>query len=311
MIINAYAKINLTLDVTGIRPNGYHDLYTVFQPISLHDTLTIEKTSGDGVDFTCTDQALMRRNNLVIRAARAMQARFHEVKGLSIHLDKHIPSCAGLGGGSADAAAVIRGVDELFGLHLTSSEMISIGAALGADVPAQILLRAALGEGIGDILTPVGSSFVYPVVIYQPDIICPTDDMYRRLDEAIGDPQGLNPESLHASRLVMEGLREQSMEKLIAGSHNIFEKAIPDAGRLEREKALLRACGFSSAVMSGSGSSIFCLAENPEDFERAAKRLCGYTPEGSRVFRCFAFDLAGTGPDFPVEELFREEAEHV
>ena len=293
MDIKAYAKINLTLDVTGIRENGYHDLYTVFQPISLCDTLTIEQDEGEDIVFTCTDPCLLGRNNLVIRAYHAMRAKYPRIGGVRIHLDKQIPSCAGLGGGSADAAAVIRGLDQLFSLGLSMEEMLSIGAPLGADVPAQILLRAAVGEGIGDRLTPVGSSFAFPVVIYQPDSMHRTDEMYRRLDEVLGVPDGLAPSAAEQTRLVVEGLQERSLEKLIAGAHNVFEQAVPDPAAFAAAREMILSCGFDAAVMSGSGSAMFCLAADDKKREAAAEALAERISPSDRLFLCEAIDLTG------------------
>ena len=297
MIVRAYAKINLTLDVTGIREDGYHELYTVFQPVSLCDVLTMEPLP-EGMEFSCSDPALSGEDNLAARTLRLMLSRYPGRGGARVHLEKRIPVCAGLGGGSADAAAVIRGLDRMLALGMSGEEMRLLGASLGADVPAQLLLCPAVGEGIGDVLTPVGKCAGFPAALFLPAEGLRTAEMYRRLDEAVGRPEGLPAEGARGTALVLEGLREGCMGKIITGAHNVFEKAVPDPAGLLRMKERLLSCGFSAAVMSGSGSAVFCLAEDAGKFREAAARLRASLGPGETLYECEAL----CAPPSEVEE---------
>ncbi len=153
MIIKAYAKINLTLDIVGILPNGFHGLRSVMAPVSLCDDITIEKSNT--LQFDCNIKSLCTDDNLCIRAATAFFEESGISERVSVYLQKKIPFPAGLGGGSADAAAILNGLNSLFGNPLTQQQLFNLGAKLGSDIPFCMLGSVALCEGRGEILTPL------------------------------------------------------------------------------------------------------------------------------------------------------------
>ena len=194
----AHAKINLTLDVGPRRPDGYHEVRSVMQTIALHDTLTVSRDSAPGVHLTITgDEAFgvpANETNLVHKAAVRLQkiaaARgilAGNQTGLRIMLDKHIPSQAGLGGGSSDAAATLLAVNELFGLSLSKTRLSEIGAALGADVPFFLTGGTALAKGLGEQITPLPPlSPNWPLVVVKPSVGVSTAAAYAALDAVPG-----------------------------------------------------------------------------------------------------------------------------
>ncbi|MDQ3927993.1 MAG: 4-(cytidine 5'-diphospho)-2-C-methyl-D-erythritol kinase, partial [Chloroflexota bacterium] len=165
----AYAKINLGLEVTGKRPDGYHNLVSIMQLVDLHDTLTF--SPADDLRLFSDDPAMLAEgdNNLVLRAAHLLQRTCDVRKGAHITLDKRVPSAAGLGGGSSDAAATLLGLLRLWGLDLPREELSRLGGLLGSDVPFFFAGPTALVEGRGEQVTPLGASPVfYAVLVSQP-----------------------------------------------------------------------------------------------------------------------------------------------
>ena len=231
MTIEAHAKINWTLEVLGVRPDGYHEIRSVVFPVSLHDTVTIEPAA----DVACAMPGLdvAQDANLAYRAAIALRAATGCSCGARISIEKRIPVGAGLGGGSADAAAVLNGLNDLWDLHLTKGELCEIAAQVGSDVPALTLGGAVLMEGRGERVTPCGGDVRLPdardVVVFTPGIFSSTATVY---GEFRMEDRGLGPNDLQPAAL-----------RLYPG--------IGDAIRsLERE-------GLKRVTMSGSGSAIY------------------------------------------------------
>jgi 4-diphosphocytidyl-2-C-methyl-D-erythritol kinase len=240
----AFAKINLSLRVVGRRPDGYHDLRTVFQSIALHDELTIRRTTR-GFELTCDDAACPSgRANLVWRAAEAVwraAGRSGSPQGVALHLSKQIPMQAGLGGGSSDAAAAVRALGGLWGV--TRSRQRAVAIALGADVPFFLEGGTALGVDRGDLLFPLSDLPRSWVVVVLPPFGVSTKDAFgwfgaRAVDRRRrrGDPAG-------------DLDWRNDLQDVVARRH-------PEIAGLVR--ALTRA-GASRALMSGSGSAVFGL----------------------------------------------------
>jgi 4-diphosphocytidyl-2-C-methyl-D-erythritol kinase len=178
------AKINLGLEVTGRRPDGYHELVTIFQAISLADTLTVEP--ADELTLTCSDPALATPDDLCLRAARALRAATGVRRGARLHLEKRIPAAAGLGGGSSDAAATLRLLSQLWGAGLPDDALASLAARLGADVPFFLNGPTALATGIGEQLEPLPPPAETWFVLIRPsiDLAGKTARLYRALTPA-------------------------------------------------------------------------------------------------------------------------------
>ena len=265
--LKAYAKINLTLDVTDKRPNGYHDVRMVMQQIDLHDIVTLEKRES-GVSLESESEFLPKDNtNIAWRAAEAVSSHVSRELGVNIHIEKNIPVAAGLAGGSTDAAAVIRGLNIMYDLGLTLQEMMDIGVSIGADVPFCIMGGTALAEGIGEELTPINPGKPVWMVLSKPSVGVSTKKIYEALDYKLINN---HPETESMIKAVKCGdIGEISM---LLG--NVLEPVTlslyPSVGVLKSKMKEYGACG---TLMSGSGPSVFGLFKSYEKACTAAKRL--------------------------------------
>ena len=223
MKLTARAKINLTLYVLGKRPDGYHDLELIFQPVSLADTLDVEENDRDELVFTCSVPAFENEHNLVCRAYAAMREAFPgKIPGLTVHLVKHIPSGAGMGGGSTDASALLVWLNRQYQLGAGREELIRIGAALGADVPACLFPHATLGRGIGERLTDIRTGLSAPLLLIKPEVSFSTGEMYARVDRIPYDP------SENRTRQMIRALEAGDPAEAAGNLYNVFEEAVPE-----------------------------------------------------------------------------------
>ncbi len=296
LTVRAYAKINLFLDMTGRRADGYHTITGVMQTVDLSDVVTVEVAGAtdnrtglaETIRLTCSDPTLPTdRGNLAWRAAEAFFAATGcGCRELSIDIDKHIPAAAGLGGGSADAAAVLRALNALYGQPLTghpltgqpltADALLSVGLRLGADVPFCIRGGTRLTEGVGEVLTPLASLPDCVILLSCAGEGISTPAAYRALDEQYG---GFAP-AAYAPRIADRdaqqlALAEGDLDGVCAHAFNIFESVIlPQHPTATRIKALMQAQGARLALMSGSGPSVFgVFACGDPAIERAAGAL--------------------------------------
>jgi 4-diphosphocytidyl-2-C-methyl-D-erythritol kinase len=252
--VSAYAKINLTLEVVRRLSNGYHELRTVFQQVALCDDVILENTGG-GIDLTCNDAQLdVGPANLVWRAADMLRTRFCPQRGARIRLHKCIPVGGGLGGGSADAAATLIGLNHLWQVGLSQRDLMELGIQLGMDVPFCVLGGTALGKGRGEDLQSLPSPPPMSVVIAHPGVASSTAEAYASLRaEQMGD-RG------HTAAMA-EAIRNGDRKEIAAGLYNVFEPNV--AGRLpviHRIKQLMLERGAWNASLTGSGACVFGLA---------------------------------------------------
>lgn len=282
----AYAKINLYLDVTGIRDNGYHNIKSIMQTVDLHDEITVESLFADEVtaqiELTCSEPAVPTgEKNIAYKAALA----FFREAGISsyscrIHIGKHIPMEAGLAGGSTDAAAVLRGLNKLYGEPFDMDSLCTVGARLGADVPFCIRGGTYLCEGIGEVLTPLPSMPDCHVVVARGGEGVSTPVAYRLVDEKWDrdfTKSGGDYDSLYGA------LDRGDLCGMADFMYNIFEDVIlPDHTVASRLKEIMQECGAVGAMMSGSGPSVFGIFESPEDAKEAAEAA----GEIARAFVC-------------------------
>ena len=266
--INAPAKINLGLDVIGKRPDGYHDLRMVMQTVSLYDSVTLTATRSPGVrvktnlKFLPTD-----KGNHAYQAAQMLIEEFGIKEGAFIELQKRIPVAAGLAGGSTDAAAVLEGMNQLFGLGLSQKQLRERGVKIGADVPYCILKGTALAEGIGDVLTPLPRIPDCSILIAKPDVRVSTKFVYTHLslDEHTRHPQ------IDAQ---IEAIRQGSLEKMCALCGNVLEDVtIPAHPQIAALKEEMLEGGAFAAMMSGSGPSVFGVFADREKAEKVYAKL--------------------------------------
>ena len=263
----AYAKVNLTLAVGEKRPDGYHEVVSVMQRVSLHDTLTAERTAS-GISLTCSDPALPAgEENLAHRAAALFFRETGITGGAALALEKSIPSQAGLGGGSSDAASVLLALRRLYAPALSDTALEAMAAALGSDVPFFIRGGTQLATGRGEVLSPLPPLTEGWFVIVKPPESFSTAAMYRRLDE-------LPPAHTLALPPLQEGL-----STLAAGLFNSFESVVPPDSAVGRIKAALTDHGALAALLSGSGSAVFGLFDHENTARDAAKALRDVWPE--------------------------------
>ncbi len=269
----ACAKINLFLDITARRPDGYHSLNSVMQQISLADTLTVTLGGrGEGITLTTDHGALeCDEHNLIWRAARAFFAALSESRDVTVHLTKRIPMQAGLGGGSADCAAALRALNTLCGSPFSVTELCTMGAALGADVPFCVLGGTARAEGIGEVLTPLAPMPDCAIVIAIGRETMPTPAAFRALD-GMYDNFTARPPKQAAYDSLIANLAD--LPALASGMYNIFEDAVfPSLPALPARLDILAAHGALGARMSGSGAAVFGLFDDFTAAERAADAL--------------------------------------
>jgi 4-diphosphocytidyl-2-C-methyl-D-erythritol kinase len=266
LLLNAYAKINLTLDVFSKRADGYHDIASVMQTINLSDTLQFTRTDTPGITFTCdAPEALdvpTDATNLVVRAAQAVLDAANAAGktltgGVAIHLIKRIPSQAGLGGGSSDAATALRGVNTVLNLKLDGAQLKTLAAQLGSDVPFFLVGGTAVARGRGEKITPLPDTRGFSLVIVKPDESVSTGWAYNELD-AIPDRQ-----SHRATKRMEEALRNDDQDRVIAFQSNDFELPIfqhhPKLAWLHDE---LMMSGCVAAHLCGSGSALYGIRPN-------------------------------------------------
>lgn len=263
IIVRAYAKINLTLDVLGKRNDGYHEVITVMQGINLYDLMEVERT-GPGIRLACNIRELEGTNNLAFQAAALMTQQYGLEPGFSIKLQKNIPVEAGLGGGSADAAAVILAVNELCGLNLTMTEMRTAAARLGADVPFCLLPLTALATGRGEEIKDVGTCPVLWLALAKPPFSVSTASVYRHLDRV---SVGRRPDL----RAVLEAINNKQREILYKNMVNVLETATYDLyPRLKTHLLEIETLGAKKVMMSGSGPTLLAFGDNEEEARRLA-----------------------------------------
>jgi 4-diphosphocytidyl-2-C-methyl-D-erythritol kinase len=264
----AFAKVNLDLRILGLRQDGYHDLRTVFQSLALADTVTLRSVRGP-LTLTCDDpQVPTDRRNLAWKAAsllwRSARLGRGEPARAAIHLEKRIPAAAGLGGGSADAAVTLIGLNRLWQLGLDGASLSRLGARIGADVPFFLVGGTALGLGRGDDIYPLADLPKVHVVLIRPGFGVATAEAYRWYDEDVRVAR--KPRQAPATPVTWpawaSSLRND-LEPPVVRHH-------PTIGRIQQ---MLMAAGAVTAAMSGSGSAVFGLFERADAARRTAKDL--------------------------------------
>lgn len=257
---DAYAKINLTLDVTGKRPDGYHTVKMVMQTVALHDDVTVALTGEGGFRLKNNLPYLPSDDrNLAMRAAKLFYTRTGiQNPGTAIHIVKRIPVAAGLAGGSTDAAAVLRALDGLHGTALGADALCEMGLALGADVPYCIRGGTMLAEGVGEVLTPLPAMPDCHVVLVKPPFSVSTAEVYARMNGGNVSPR---PDTAG----MLGALRAGDYPGVCHRLYNVME---PVTGGRHPEIAEIRdtllTCGADGAVMSGSGPTTYGLFADGE-----------------------------------------------
>ena len=271
----AYAKINLFLDIEGIREDGYHNIVSVMQTINWADRISLQSKAASGIRLTCSAPSIPTdRSNTAYRAAEVFFAKLGSTNGLHIHIEKNIPSSAGLAGGSADAAAVLLGLNELMGEPFSSSALLEMGATIGADVPFCMIGGTQLTKGIGDVIEPFPPMPSCHLVCAKIGDGVSTPEAYRAID-AQNDFFKIPSVKWDKLTQLRNGFQHDNPKCLSDGLFNIFEATIEKTHPgVSLIKSTLLAAGADVAMMSGSGPSVFGVFENPEHAHMACDKLC-------------------------------------
>lgn len=266
--LKALAKINLGLDVTGQREDGYHDVRMVMQTIHLYDRVEIKKTKSPQIHVQTNLFYLpIDEDNLVYKAAKLMKDEFRIREGVRITLQKFIPVAAGMAGGSSDAAAVLVGMNRIFNLGLKQSKLMELGLKLGADVPFCVMRGTALAEGIGEILTPLPPMPKCPVLIAKPAVSVSTKHVYEQLK------LGATTEHPNIDQIV-ENIKAKNLKGIAENMGNILEPVTAKEFPVVKEiKKLMKENGALNAMMSGSGPTVFGLYANEKEIRKAYDTL--------------------------------------
>ena len=269
--IPACAKINLRLEVLGKRADGYHELRTIFQTISLHDRLKLRHSRHTGISLIVSGNESLSREavekNLVYRAVEALRRELKIRTGVDLSLDKKIPAGRGLGGGSSDAAAALVGYLRLTGKKLPASELLQIAASLGADVPFFLYGGTALGIGRGEEIYPLADAPPFTLLVVSPsNIHVPTPDAYRWLHA----PSLASLTKAAATHKLMEFCALCWSAQGTALSNDFETAVFRRYPRLAKVKRVLLHGGASEALLAGSGSAVFGVFPSPAKARRAA-----------------------------------------
>ena len=262
---NSPCKINLLLNILGRRPDGFHELETIMQPVGLNDTLRFER-GGSGIALTCNNSSLPTDSgNLVHRAATAILSAAGIKEGVRIHLEKRIPLAAGLGGGSGNAATTLLSLNELFGSVLTMEKINSIATSLGSDVPFFLQNKPALATGCGEhvqSLEPFAALRGTVMLLIHPGFGISTAWAYQQLGRF---PSALNGQPGRAAKLAAL-LAQADLDAAATGFYNSLEApALEKYPLLALYQEFLRKHGAAAALMSGSGSTTFAIARSHDD----------------------------------------------
>lgn len=276
--LKSYAKINWTLDVLFKREDGFHELRTIYQTVSLYDRLSLSGTAGD-ISVICSDPRVpCDETNLAFRAAKLFREALQISNGAKIEIEKRIPVAGGLGGGSSNAAVTLLGLARIWEISLPDVELTQIAAQLGSDVPFFLVGGTALGVGRGEEVYPIEQTKSEHLLLVNPGFAVPTRDAYgglSRLTRSEGAP--IMPFSLIAAK----GIRELPL----AAQNDLEQVVLADYPEIAEVKRRLSGLGARQALMSGSGATVFGVFDNTESIDAAAvaMRERGYWAECVRT----------------------------
>lgn len=266
----AYAKLNLTLDVLGKRADGFHELKMVMQSVSLCDKVTLTLREGKGITLS-SDWGFLPtdRKNIAVSAAEAFsRVTGTDLNGLSIHLEKHIPVCAGTAGGSSDGAAVLRGLNHLCETGCSPEELAKIGEQVGSDVPYCVLGGTMLAEGRGEVLTQLAPLPKCWIVMCKPGFAVSTPELYHKLDSV---KVRCRPDTAG----VIQALERRDLAGVSRQMYNVFEDVLPAvrANVIREIRNTLIQQGALGACLSGTGPTVFGIFDQKEEATNAERLL--------------------------------------
>lgn len=266
LTLPAPAKLNLMLHIVGQRPDGYHNLQTLFQILDFGDTLSLENQPGLDITLNCSTTELTTPDNLVIKAARALQASSNTDQGARLYLDKRLPLGGGVGGGSSDCATALLGLNRLWSLNFSLNQLTQIGRSLGADVPLFVRGQSAWAEGIGDRLTPVNLPEHWFVVVH-PGIHVSTAELFRH-------PQLTRHTPVSTIRSALGGAGRNDFE-------HVARALYPEIDHAFGQLAQFRTAHSGPVRLSGSGACIFLKTESDMTAQHILNRIQQQNPNYS------------------------------
>ncbi len=271
--VKAYAKINLLLDIVATRKDGYHDLFMIMQSVGVYDTVTVERKKGSKITLSCNiDTIPLDERNIAYKAAKAYFDAC-KIKSRGVHIDivKRIPHAAGLAGGSADGAAVIKALNEIYQTNLNDKQLCEIGVKVGADVPFCITGGTLLSQGIGDVLTPVKPLRKCFIVLAKSEFEVNTGSAYGQFDT---DGKVHTPDKFGMLCAMQSG----DLAEICSKMENVFEQFIEVPNRIYM-KQIMRDNNALGTCMSGSGPTVFGIFQSKEDAQRAADEIKEYAKD--------------------------------
>ncbi|HZK39734.1 MAG TPA: 4-(cytidine 5'-diphospho)-2-C-methyl-D-erythritol kinase [Clostridia bacterium] len=265
--VDAAAKINLFLDIMAKLDNGYHSLFSIMQSVGLYDTVTLERNRHGKILISCTESTLpVDKTNIAHKAASAFfDAMNMQDRGVTIHIEKRIPLAAGLAGGSADAAAVIAGLNKLFTCALSEDRLCAIALSVGSDVPFCLTGGTMLVQDIGGILSRLPALPPCTIVLVKPESGISTIEAYKAYDDHN------NIRHLDTTHMLNETVRGK-LKGICSLAGNVFEQCIEVPERVEI-KAIMRKHGVLCSQMSGSGPTVFGIFERSDHAQECAAEL--------------------------------------
>lgn len=285
--VRAYGKLNLLLDIVGVRDDGYHMLNSVMQSVSVYDTLKFSVEEGEeGIEIRCDKEGFpLDESNLIWKAAEAFKEHTNIEFGgkLVVEVDKQLPSQAGMGGGSSDAAAALKALNTFYGTLLDEDELCEIGTLLGADVPFCIMGGTRLCQGIGEIMHKLPSPECWFVIV-KPEVSVSTPQAYKKYDR-LKNPRRSQLENF------LQALAAHNLYSVSIYLFNILEDAVA-LKEIDEAKAKLNEYGALSSLMTGSGSAVFGVFAKEEYARSAAEKLkdeYGYCEVCSTIKESYKF----------------------
>jgi len=259
LVLKSHAKVNIGLQIRNQRPDGYHNIHTVFQELDFHDTIRLEKRTSSCQFSSNVDWLAKDDSNLCVKAWQKMVHAFG-LGGVSIELEKRIPAGGGLGGGSSNAATILKGLRKLYELDVSDDELETIGIELGADVPFFIKGKTQIGDGIGEILKPIETIINGCYLLVVPDLHIDTKWAYGEFKNILDRPNEIvNFSGFIRKEIIPFELFENDFEAIVV-------PAYPEIGQIKNS---LRAHGARFASLSGSGSTVFGVFDEDADAKSA------------------------------------------
>ena len=259
LVLKSHAKVNIGLQIRNQRPDGYHNIHTIFQELDFHDTIRLEKRDSNCQFSSNVDWLAKDDSNLCVKAWQKMVHAFG-LGGVSIELEKRIPAGGGLGGGSSNAATILKGLRKLYELDVSDDELETIGIDLGADVPFFIKGKTQIGDGIGEILKPIETIINGCYLLVVPDLHIDTKWAYGEVKNILDKPNEIvNFSGFIRKEIIPFELFENDFEAIVV-------PAYPEIGQIKNS---LRAHGARFASLSGSGSTVFGVFDEDADAKSA------------------------------------------